>query len=99
MGANCRRYFVASQQARAALAAARAVQPDLVLLDWEMPGMGGGEFVRRWRSDAAFSQPRAAVIMMAAHTNRSGVLAAVRLGIHEFLLKPVSSGALRARML
>jgi DNA-binding response OmpR family regulator len=37
--------------------------------------------------------------MMTAHGERSRVLEAVRHGIHEFLLKPVSRTALKARML
>ncbi len=98
LGMGCTKIFEASD-GEAGLAAVRALHPDLILLDWDMPGVSGAEFVRRLQSDTAFSYPRAAIIMMAAHSNRARVLEAVRLGIHEFLLKPVSSGALRARML
>ena len=37
--------------------------------------------------------------MLTGHGERSRVLEAVRLGVHEFLLKPVSSSALQARIL
>jgi CheY-like chemotaxis protein len=77
----------------------RAVVPDIVLLDWDMPGIDGAEFVRRLRSDGALAHSSVPIIMLTGHDERSRVLEAVRHGVHEFLLKPVSSGALKARML
>jgi two-component system chemotaxis response regulator CheY len=81
------------------LEAIRAVQPDVVLLDWDMPGIDGAEFVRRLRSDGAYPHSNVSIIMLTGHGERSRVLEAVRHGVHEFLLKPVSRGALKARML
>jgi CheY-like chemotaxis protein len=75
-----------------------AIAPDIVLLDWEMPGMDGAEFVRQVRSPVTFPYPNVPIIMLSGHGERSRVLEAVRLGVHEFLLKPVSSGALQARI-
>lgn len=76
----------------------KAVEPDVVLLDWEMPGIDGPEFVRQVRSPATFPHPGVPIIMLTGHGERSRVLEAVRLGVHEFLLKPVSSGALQSRI-
>ena len=73
--------------------------PDIVLLDWEMPGIDGAAFVRRVRSPDTFPFPNVPIIMLTGHGERSRVLEAVRLGVHEFLLKPVSRGALQARIL
>jgi two-component system chemotaxis response regulator CheY len=73
--------------------------PDIVLLDWEMPGMDGAEFMRKVRSPATFAYPDVPVIMLTGHGERSRVVEAVQLGVHEFLLKPVSSHALLTRML
>jgi CheY-like chemotaxis protein len=77
----------------------RALSPDVVLLDWEMPGIDGAEFVRRVRSPDTFPLPAVPIIMLTGHGERSRVMEAVRLGVHEFLLKPVSSSALQARIL
>jgi two-component system, chemotaxis family, chemotaxis protein CheY len=81
------------------LEAVRSLHPDIVLLDWEMPGIDGAEFVRRVRSPGTFPLPAVPIIMLTAHGERSRVLEAVRLGVHEFLLKPVSNNALQARIL
>src|SRR5713101_8781809 len=80
------------------LEAIHAIDPDVVLLDWEMPRIDGPEFVRRVRSPGTFPLPNVPIIMLTGHGERSRVLEAVRLGVHEFLLKPVSSNALQARI-
>jgi CheY-like chemotaxis protein len=80
------------------LEAIATLAPDIVLLDWEMPGIDGAEFTRRVRSPNNFPHPNVPIIMLTGHGERSRVLEAVRLGVHEFLLKPVSSKALLARI-
>jgi CheY-like chemotaxis protein len=81
------------------LAAARALDPDVVLLDWQMPGMNGPDFVRLVRSPGAFPYPNVPIIMLTGHGERSRVVEAMRLGVHEFLVKPVSGKALHERLL
>src|SRR5207248_24872 len=80
------------------LEAIAALNPDIVLLDWEMPGIDGAEFTRCVRQPEKFPYPNVPIIMLTGHGERSRVLEAVRLGVHEFLLKPVSSKALLARI-
>jgi response regulator of citrate/malate metabolism len=43
--------------------------------------------------------PDLPIILLTAGTHRLRVKEAVRLGVHEFLLKPTSAGALRDRLL
>jgi two-component system chemotaxis response regulator CheY len=95
---GCTKIHEASDGA-SGLQAIRSLDPDIVLLDWEMPGIDGAEFVRRVRSPEAFPLPNVPIIMLTGHGERSRVMEAVRLGVHEFLLKPVSSNALQARIL
>ena len=80
------------------LEAIKTHKPDVVLLDWEMPGMDGAEFMRRVRSPATFEHPDVPIIMLTGNGERSRVTEAVSLGVHEFLLKPVSSTALMTRI-
>ena len=72
--------------------------PDLVLLDWEMPSPNGPEFMRTVRSPGKFPLPDVPIIMLTGYSERSRVVEAVRLGVNEYLLKPVSSSALLARV-
>ena len=73
--------------------------PDIVICDWAMPGLDGPGFVRAVRSPETFPYPDVPIIMLTAHGERSRVVAAARLGINEYVLKPVSSQALQARLL
>ena len=42
--------IVEAEDGASGLAAIQAHNPDIVLLDWEMPGMNGADFMRRVRS-------------------------------------------------
>ena len=81
------------------LEAVKTIAPDIVLLDWEMPFIDGADFMRIVRSPDTFPYADVPVIMLTGHSQKSRVLEAVRLGIHEYLLKPVSSQALLVRIL
>jgi two-component system, chemotaxis family, chemotaxis protein CheY len=93
---GCSRIHEASN-AENALEAIHTLAPDIVLLDWDLPGMGGATFIRRLRG-AGFPSASVPIVMLVGRHQRSRVLEAVRLGVHEFLLKPISSGALEARL-
>jgi two-component system chemotaxis response regulator CheY len=73
--------------------------PDIVLCDWSMSGLDGPGFVRAVRSPDTFPYPDVPIIMLTGHGERSRVMQAAKLGVHEYILKPVSSQALQARML
>ncbi|HZR77025.1 response regulator transcription factor [Bradyrhizobium sp.] len=83
----------------AGLQAIRSMLPDVVLVDWEMPAMDGASFVRAVRSPASFPHPNVPIIMLTCHSERWRVEEAMRLGVNEYLLKPVSSKTLLDRML
>ena len=76
----------------------RSNMPDVVILDWEMPGLDGVGFVRMVRSPETFPYPDVPIIMLTGHGERSRVVEAVKVGVNEFLLKPVSSKALQDRV-
>jgi CheY-like chemotaxis protein len=80
------------------LAAVPALDPDVVILDWQMAGINGPEFVRRVRSPMQFAHPNVPIIMLTGHGEHSRVIEAMRLGVHEFLVKPVSAKALHERL-
>lgn len=82
----------------AGLEAIRMYAPDLVILDWEMPLLNGAELTRIVRSPGVFPVADVPIIMLTGHGVRSRVVEAVRLGVNEFLLKPVSSKMLLDRI-
>ena len=77
----------------------RTMAPDVVILDWEMPGLDGPGFVRMVRSPETFPLPDVPIIMLTGHGERSRVIEAVKIGVNEFLLKPVSSKSLQDRLI
>jgi two-component system chemotaxis response regulator CheY len=80
------------------LAAVGALKPDVVIVDGQMARMNGPEFVRRVRSPVTFPLPNVPIIMLTGHGEHSSVVEAMRLGVHEFLVKPVSRQALYERL-
>ena len=77
----------------------RTHAPDVVILDWQMPGLDGAGFMRIVRSPDTFPYAGVPVIMLTGHSERSRVLEAIKVGVNEFLLKPVSSKALLDRLI
>jgi two-component system, NtrC family, response regulator AtoC len=74
-------------QARDAAACAAAVkqeEPDVVLLDLQLPDENGIEVLRRLRSE----RPEIEVIVLTAHGSVDTALAAMKLGAFDYLRKP-----------
>jgi two-component system, chemotaxis family, chemotaxis protein CheY len=83
----------------AALEMIREVSPDIVVLDWEMPLLNGPELVRIVRSPGVFPMPDIPIIMLTAHGERWRIVESVKIGVNEFLCKPVSAKALLDRLM
>jgi two-component system chemotaxis response regulator CheY len=81
------------------LEAIRTVLPDVVLVDWEMPKMDGAAFAKSVRQPGAFRHPNVPMIMLSGHSERWRVEEAMRLGVNEYLLKPVSGKLLCDRLI
>jgi len=82
-----------------ALGAIRVANPDVMILDWEMPVLDGPQVMQIVRSPESFPKPNLPVIMLTRSGERSRVNAALRLGVHEFLVQPTSPAALRDRLM
>ena len=76
-----------------ALAKLREYRPDLVLLDINMPGMGGLEACRAMRVD-----PNVAIIMLTVHNTEAAKVEALDAGADDFVTKPFSTPELLARI-
>ncbi|HEY4143194.1 MAG TPA: response regulator [Pseudolabrys sp.] len=76
----------------------RLNDPDVMLLDLDMPLLDGLEVMHIVRSPGVFPRPNLPIIMLTNRAERSSVLQALRAGAHEFLVKPTSPKALRDRI-
>lgn len=82
-----------------ALDTIRTLSPDLIILDSDIPYLSGPELVRLVRSPNGCPTPDVPIIMLTGHGERWRVVEALRLGVNEFLVKPVSSKQLLDRMI
>ena len=76
-----------------ALQKVRAFRPDLVLLDINMPGMGGLATCRAIRSDSG-----AGIVMLTVRNTEADKVEALDAGADDFVTKPFSTPELLARI-
>lgn len=78
-----------------AIAQLRKHRIDVILSDWEMPGMSGEELLRWVRSDGAEHGYRETpFIMVTSRGDKSYVVKAIQAGVSDFITKPFSSDEL-----
>ena len=76
-----------------ALAAARQIRPDLMVLDLGLPGMDGLDVARALRRDGDLP-----IIMLTARGEEADRVAGLELGADDYLVKPFSPRELVARV-
>jgi diguanylate cyclase (GGDEF)-like protein len=69
--------------------------PELVILDWIMPGMDGPEVTRRVRLLGNERPPY--ILMLTSRNRKSDIIAGLDAGANDYLIKPFDLGELRAR--
>lgn len=80
------------EDAEKALKAMADVLPDLILLDVGLPGMNGIEALERLRAEL----PDLLVIMITAYEDVATVVAAMKLGAYDYVVKPIQMPALES---
>jgi diguanylate cyclase (GGDEF)-like protein len=81
-----------------ALERARTAQPDLIILDAQMPDVHGFEICRQLRSDPRFSATTPIIITTSGPSGRTQRLEAYRAGAWEFLGQPLDGEALLLKL-
>lgn len=74
----------------------REVTPDLILLDWMLPGMSGIEFARRLKSDT--HTKAIPIIMLTARSDELDKVRGLEVGADDYVTKPFSPRELNARI-
>ncbi len=72
------------------------VLPDVILLDWMLPGQSGVSLARKWRAD-----PRTKaipILMLTARTDESDKVSGLDAGADDYITKPFSTQELLARI-
>ncbi|MBN8713428.1 MAG: phosphate regulon transcriptional regulator PhoB [Xanthomonadales bacterium] len=82
--------------AREALLAIADAPPDLILLDWMLPGMSGLELARRLRQEAASAE--VPIIMLTARGEEIDRVNGLEAGVDDYVVKPFSTRELVARI-
>ena len=72
------------------------VLPDLVVLDWMLPGQSGLALAKRWRSQTRTRE--LPVIMLTARAEEADKIAGLDAGADDYLVKPFSTNELLARI-
>jgi two-component system phosphate regulon response regulator PhoB len=85
-----------AEDAEAAQVALKTALPDLLLLDWMLPGQSGLAFARRLRTD-----PRTRdlpIIMVTARSDEADKVAGLEAWVDDYVTKPFSPRELKARI-
>ncbi|MBL8111799.1 MAG: diguanylate cyclase [Acidobacteria bacterium] len=79
-----------------ALSIARTEQPDLIITDWDMPGVDGIELIRRLKADPA-TRDVLVIMCTGVMTTSRNLEAALDAGAVDYIRKPVDALELLAR--
>jgi two-component system phosphate regulon response regulator PhoB len=85
-----------ADSAEQAMEMIQAELPDLILLDWMLPGVSGIEFARRLRGEARTR--KVPIIMLTARGEEEDKLRGLETGADDYITKPFSVRELQARI-
>ncbi|MDR3409795.1 MAG: phosphate regulon transcriptional regulator PhoB [Formivibrio sp.] len=74
----------------------RSALPDLILLDWMLPGISGIDYARKLRADDRTKQ--IPLIMLTARSDESDKIVGLDTGADDYITKPFSPRELQARI-
>ncbi len=77
-----------------ALSKVGAFEPDLMLVDWNMPIMDGITFVKTVRQ----TDKTTPIIMVTTESEKSRVIEAIKAGVNNYVVKPFTPDSLSQRI-
>jgi two-component system, chemotaxis family, chemotaxis protein CheY len=78
--------------------AIKTLDPDVVILDWDLPLLNGAELVRIVRTPGMLTKPGVPIIMFGASAERWRIAEAKRVGVNAYVTMPISAKALLDRI-
>jgi len=85
-----------AEDGNSALAHLRANSCDLVVTDWNMPGMTGIELLRGIRADPKLAH--LPVLMVTAEAKREQIIEAAQSGVNGYVIKPFTAATLNEKL-
>jgi two-component system chemotaxis response regulator CheY len=80
-----------------ALAWVRKAPPDVILLDWHMPGMDGLEFLRQLRREPEGQAPK--VVFCSVENDLDRIREALACGADEYIMKPFDGDIVASKLM
>jgi CheY-like chemotaxis protein len=90
--------LLSASDGNAALEIARAQRPDLLLLDWNMPGRNGLEVCRALRAESGPDLRDVPVVLLTAQVEAEDTAAGFAAGVTDYVTKPFKPAHIRARV-
>ncbi|MFT4580669.1 MAG: two-component system phosphate regulon response regulator PhoB [Gammaproteobacteria bacterium] len=87
---------IEAHDTQAANTAIKTTVPDVILLDWMLPGISGVDFARRLKQDPGTRD--IPIIMLSAKGEESDKVRALDTGADDYITKPFSTSELLARI-
>jgi two-component system chemotaxis response regulator CheY len=87
---------VEAENGEGALARLQSEQVDLVITDWNMPGMNGLELVAAMRQSQAFNH--IPILMVTTVAEKEEILKAMRTGVTNYVVKPFDATTLKKKI-
>lgn len=87
---------VEAEDGHSALSVLRQDAVELVITDWNMPGMSGIELLRAIRADPAFQA--LPVLMVTAEAKREQIIQAAQAGVNGYIIKPFTAQTLEEKL-
>jgi two-component system chemotaxis response regulator CheY len=84
--------FIEASNGEEAYSVLQSNSVDLVLLDWNMPLLNGVDLVRRLRKMEKYKN--LPIIMVTSEAAKYNVVEAVKAGVNDYLVKPVTEKSL-----
>ena len=79
-----------------ALTQMRESKVEIVFCDWNMPERSGVELLQDVRSDPGLA--KMPFVMVTAHAEKEKVLAAVKLGVNDYVIKPLTAAMIEEKL-
>ena len=88
--------FLEASDGRQAWELLEAQEVNLLLLDWNMPALNGIDLVKKLRAVAKFQ--KLPIIMITSEAAKYSVIEAVKAGVSDYLVKPVTEKGLEEKI-